>query len=103
MSTDFLTKCEILSEVYIEATWNIQLEQFKKYNDIGLPLAHFFQLELVEMTEKGKEYVGESWEDLCNMLGLESGEEFENSDDMLEKSPVMQKLKEDEDEDDEDA
>jgi hypothetical protein len=36
------------------------------------------------------------------MLGLESGEEFEDSDDMLEKSPVMQKLKEDEDEDDED-
>jgi hypothetical protein len=103
MSTSFLTKCEILAEVHLEATWNIDLNDFRDYNDLGLPLAYSVDKDLIEIKEGGKEHIEDSWNNLCEMLGVNKEDEFEDSDDMLEKSPVMQKLKEDEDEDDEDA
>ena len=97
MSTSFLTKCEILAEVHLEATWNIDLNDFRFYNDLGLPLAYSVDKDLIEVKEGGKEYIEETWNNLCKMLGVDKEEEFEDSDDMLQKSPVIQKLEYDPD------
>jgi hypothetical protein len=102
MSTDFSIKCEILAEVHLEATWNIDLNDFREYNDLGLPLAYSFNKGLIELKEGADSYIEETWNNLCEMLGVDKEEEFEDSEDILEKSPVIQKLKDDEDDDDED-
>lgn len=92
ISTDFLTKCEILSEVHLEATWNIDLDNFREYNDLGLPLAYSVDKDLIEIKEGGKDYIEETWKNLCEILGVDKEDEFEDSDDMLQKSPLIQKL-----------
>ena len=97
MSTDFSIKCEILAEVHLEATWNIDLNDFREYNDLGLSLAYSFSKGLIELKEGADAYIEESWDSLCEMLRLDKEDEFEDSDDMLEKSPVIQKLKQDPD------
>lgn len=101
MSTSFLTKCEILAEVHLEATWNIDLNDFRDYNDLGLPLAYSVDKDLIEIKEDGKKYIEETWGNLCAMLGVDSEEKFEDSEDILSKSPVIQNLKIDEEDEDE--
>jgi hypothetical protein len=103
MSTDFSIKCEILGEVHLEATWNIDLDDFREYNDLGLPLAYCVSKDLIQLKEGALSYIEESWDNLCKMLGVDNEEEFKDSEDMLDKSPVIKKIKgeEDEEEDDE--
>ena len=102
MSTSFLTKCEILAEVHLEATWNIDLNEFREYNDLGLPLAYSLDKDLIELKEGAEVYIEDTWNNLCKMLGVDNEEEFIDSEDMLSKSPVIQKLEEDKDKDEED-
>jgi hypothetical protein len=96
MSTDFSIKCEILAEVHLEATWNIDLNDFREYNDLGLPLAYSFHMGLIELKEGAESYIEDTWDSLCQMLGVDKEDEFENADDMLSKSPVIESLEDDE-------
>ena len=97
MSTDFSIKCEILAEVHQEATWNIDLNEFREYNDLGLPLAYSLDKDLIELKEGAEFYIEDTWNNLCEMLGVDNEEEFIDSEDMLSKSPVIQKLEQDPD------
>jgi hypothetical protein len=83
MSTDFSKKCEILAEVHTESLWNKDLEDFKSYNDIGLPLAYLVHAELAKTTDKGTEYIEETWLELCASLEVDPNKEYKDSDELL--------------------
>lgn len=89
MSTSFSKKCEILGDVYLESGWNEELAEFRKYNDIGLPLAYMIQNKFIEVdgiTDAGKDVVTETWDLLCEAVGVNSEDEFQGTDDMMEKA-----------------
>jgi hypothetical protein len=98
VSTDFSTKCEILSEVHLESTWNMDLNDFRSYNDLGLPLAYAYDKDLITLKDGGTEFIEETWSALCEMLGVDKNDTFEDSEDMISKSPVMQSLEDDDEE-----
>jgi hypothetical protein len=95
MSTSFLTKCEILAEVHVEAGFNPNLNEFRKYNDIGLPLAYLIHQDLVEVKgEQSLKYIEDTWRMLCESLELDPDKEYKDSDDFL-----AHQVDDDEDED----
>jgi len=94
MSTSFLTKCEILSEVHLEASWNEQLKDFSDVNDIGLPLAYLINKGLATTNDKGEVFIEATWESLCNMLNVDSKASYTSADEILNASPFV---KDDED------
>lgn len=97
MSTDFSTKCRILADVHSEATWNKDLDEFRQYNDMGLPLAYAVAVDIVEPKEKAKEFIEETWILLCKLLEVDPDKEYEDSEDILSEAGIEI------DEDDEDA
>jgi hypothetical protein len=86
MSTSFLTKCEILAEVYTESSWNEELQDFRHSNDIGLPLAYMVHQDLTTANDKGEMFIESTWEDLCSYLRIDYKKEYKSSDEMIEES-----------------
>jgi len=60
---------------------------------MGLPLAHAVHNGLVTLHEVGEQYIDETWEKLCLMLGVEEDNEYKSSDDILSKSPIVKNIK----------
>jgi hypothetical protein len=92
--TDFETKCEILSDLWINYRDEQQLEDFIEYNDIGLQLAYCVHAGLSIITEQGSPYVGETFALLCSALGLDEDEEYRSLNDMLENASDEEELDE---------
>lgn len=88
MSTSFSNKINILADVHSEALWNEQLKDFASVNDVALPLAYLVDNNLAEIKDEAKHYIEETWEMLCQIFQVDPNETYENSDDLLEKSPV---------------
>jgi len=99
MSTNFLTKCEILAEVHVEASWNKELADFKAINDIGLPMAFLIDSDLVEPKTDSSRYIEETWNNLCKLLNLDPNKKYKNSDDFINKSNSSEDEEEEEEED----
>lgn len=57
---------------------------FLIYNDIGLPLAQCIVYKLVEPTQEGRAVVLETWVNLCELLDIDSTQEYEDFDEMLD-------------------
>ncbi len=84
MSTSFLIKCEILAEVHVESGFNSNLNEFRKYNDIGLPLAYLINQDLVEPKgEQASKYVEDTWRMLSESLGIDPNGDYKNAEDYL--------------------
>lgn len=99
MSISFSKKCEILSEVHVEAGWNDELNEFRKYNDVGLPLAYLLNIGMVELKgNEGKESIEETWELLCEALEVDKDKDYENIDDLVQQSKYFVKQEDDKEE-----
>ena len=80
-----------MADVHEESLWNTELEDFKKINDIALPMCYLSKLKLVDILPTATVYIGETWVFLCKMLELDPEGEYKNSKDMLRKSPLFNK------------
>ena len=94
LSTSFLKKCEILAEVHVEAGFNPNLNEFRKYNDIGLPLAYLINEDLVEPKEQSLKYIDSTWRMLSESLGIDPNGDYKDSADFLSH---QEKAEDDED------
>ena len=94
MSTSFSTKCEILAEVYVEATWNSQLFEFAEQQDIGLPLGYMIHKEIATATPSGTWYIDSTWKDLCELLKVDSEAEYTSAEEILKASEKNTKKEE---------
>jgi hypothetical protein len=80
--TPFNTKCEILSELWIDYRQEDTFTDFVEYNDLGLPLGFLIAEELVVPTERAKAMVQETFEVLLATLEIEDSG-FDSLDDLL--------------------
>jgi hypothetical protein len=81
---EYNQKCEMLAELWTNYKNDKNFEDFFEYNDLGLPLAFAISNNIVESTPIAKTYIIETFDLLCEALGLDTDDEFESLDDMFE-------------------
>ena len=79
--TTFENKCSILGDLFLGYRDEVDFAEFFEYNDLGLPLAHAYSMDLIELTDTAKGMVEETFLSLMELLGLEE-EGWESLDDM---------------------
>jgi len=89
--TPFVTKCEILSAVWMEYRDDADLEDFMEFHDLGLPLAYSIDANLAELNEKTEKIVNETFYYLLEALELEEVDRKWNS---LEEMFAYQRARE---------
>ena len=63
-----------------DALW----QEFFRKNTLGIPLAKTVHYRLGDLNDDGISYLNETWLDLCKLVMVDSDEEYEFLDDMLE-------------------
>jgi len=93
MSTSFSTMISILAAVHEESLWNSELDDFKRINDIALPLCYLIENKYAMKLPTADNYINSTWEMLCKLLDVDPNAKYENADDILDKSPLFKKKK----------
>ena len=71
----FETKCTVLSEFWVAYRLHEDFIDFVGHNDIGLPLAYFFDEALIsELTKSGKTYIIQSFKMFIEALEISESE-----------------------------
>lgn len=81
--TPFETRCDILSDLWIEYKEEPQFRDFVSYNDLGLPLAFLVSEDLVTPNDKAIMMVNETFVLLLRSLEIEEDAGFDSLDDLL--------------------
>lgn len=81
--TSFETRCDILSDLWIEYKEEPQFRDFVSYNDLGLPLAFLVSENLVTPNDKAIMMVNETFVLLLRSLEIEEDTGFDSLDDLL--------------------
>jgi len=81
--TPFETKCEILSDLWMNYKTDLEFKEFIEYNDIGLPLAFALSEEMATANERGKTFIQETFTLLLASLDIKEDTGFESLDDLL--------------------
>lgn len=68
MATEFDTKAEILSDLWLNYRSEETFADFVEYNDLGLPLAYAVSFELATLKEEGKDMIEETFDLLLAAL-----------------------------------
>lgn len=85
MATEFLSKCDILAELWLDYRSETDFKDFVEYNDLGLPLAFSISQEIVERSPRAEVYIEEAFELLLAALGIQD-DGFDSLDDLLMNS-----------------
>jgi len=86
-SSSFFTKCAILSDVLTNHSDDEALAEFIESNDMGLPLAHSVHIaeKMSDFDEEDFDdfdYIEETWEQLCETLGVDKDGDYVSLEDM---------------------
>ena len=71
MTTEIASKCDILTDIWINHSNNEWFEDFIEINDLGLPMAYFISNGIVEATPLAIEIIDVSFADLLELLEIE--------------------------------
>ena len=85
MATEFLSKCDILAELWLDYRSEQDFQDFVEYNDLGLPLAFAVSQQIIEPSPRANIYIEEAFELLLAALDMED-EGFDTLDDLLMNS-----------------
>jgi len=83
MATTFDNKCAILSDLWLNYKDEAELADFVEYNDLGLPLAYLIHTELVTVNESGISYIDETFNLLCEGVGVDLDGEYESLNELM--------------------
>lgn len=83
--TPFITRCEILEEVWGRFREVDDFEDFISYNDLALPFAYGIVYGLIEPTEKTEAIIDEAFNLLLGGFSLEDTS-FTNLEELLDKA-----------------
>jgi len=86
-NTEFLTKTEILAELWMNYRGDEEFTDFIEYNDLGLPLSYAVANGLVKAEATGKQMIEETFSVLLSSLEIEEDTGFETLDDLLGLEP----------------
>jgi hypothetical protein len=84
METSFDNKCAILSEIFVNYKDDAEFDDFREYNDIGLPLAYAIANGIVTKTSKAETFIVETFDLLLAGLSIEEDTGFESIEDLLD-------------------
>lgn len=82
-NTEFSTKTEILSDVWMDYRSEEEFSDFIEYNDLGLPLAYAISNKLVTPSETGKKLVEETFDLLLSGMDVEEDTGFDSLEHLL--------------------
>ena len=71
-NTDYSKKCQVLAEFWSKHKDNPELADLVNYHNVGLPLAFMQENNLCVATDKGIEYINDTFDDLVTIV--ENGE-----------------------------
>ena len=94
MTTPYKIKHKILADLWTKFKDDRDLVDFFSYNDLGLPLAFMIEQKIVESTPVAQVYIEETFEQLVELLGLDSDDEYGSIEEMFE---MEQRYKDEED------
>lgn len=84
-NTPFLTKCEILAQLWLDYRYDEEFTDFVEYADLGLPLAYAIANGIVGRTELADKFVDETFDLLLGAMDVtDTG--FASLDDIFENS-----------------
>jgi len=83
MATTFDNKCAILSDLWLNYKDEAELRDFVEYNDLGLPLAYLIHTDLVTVNESGISYIDETFNLLCEGVGVDLDGEYESLNELM--------------------
>lgn len=83
MATQFITKAEILSDLWMNYRDDEAFMDFVEYNDLGLPLAYAITSSMVTLKPVAEELINETFDLLIEALGVEDTG-FESLDELLD-------------------
>lgn len=82
MTTTFDNKVAILSDLWMSYRNDEQFQDFIIYNDLGLPLAYLLDSGIIEVTDKAKLFIEETFDVL--LAGFDKQDEgFNSMNDLL--------------------
>jgi hypothetical protein len=70
-TTEIASKCDILTDLWINHSENERFEDFVEFNDLGLPLAYFIANGVVEMTPLASDIIDATFTDLLDLFEVE--------------------------------
>jgi hypothetical protein len=70
-TTEIASKCDILTDLWINHSENERFEDFVEINDLGLPLAYFIANGVVEMTPLASDIIDATFTDLLDLFEVE--------------------------------
>jgi hypothetical protein len=79
--TPYEIRCEILEYLLSYMKDDEDWTEFISHNDMGLPLASFVVMEVIESTDKVEAHINQTWDNLMDHMeisdsGFESAEEL---------------------------
>lgn len=82
MATTFENKVAILADLWMSYRNDEQFQDFIIYNDLGLPLAYLLDSGIIEVTDKAKGFIEETFDVL--LAGFDKQDEgFASMNDLL--------------------
>lgn len=82
MTTSFVTRTEILADLWLNYRNDEEFTDFVEYNDLGLPLSYAIVNKIVKNTPVAQDLVNETFDLLLAGLGIED-QGYDSLDDLL--------------------
>ena len=89
MATEFITKAEILADLWMNYRSDEEFLDFIEYNDLGLPLSYAVTSQMIDLKPIGENLINETFDLLLQGLGVEDTG-FSNLDDLLDLGDPIQ-------------
>ncbi len=89
MATEFITKAEILADLWMNYRNDEEFLDFIEYNDLGLPLSYAVTSQMIDLKPIGENLINETFDLLLQGLGVEDTG-FSNLDDLLDLGDPIQ-------------
>lgn len=84
MDSKLYSKANIIVEAHQRYRGENDWKEFFEINDLGLALAYTAHFRLGEINDQGRYWLDKTWVDLCRMVMVDSDEEYDFLEDMLE-------------------
>jgi len=78
-------KAGIINEFTYDNISNPKYKDFFEYNDLGIPLAISFYSDLCILSPQGISVLNETYENICELLDIDSNDEFETIDEFFDE------------------
>jgi alpha-D-ribose 1-methylphosphonate 5-triphosphate synthase subunit PhnL len=90
-TTNFSGKTDILAELWMDYRTDEEFSEFIEHNDLGLPLAYAIAEGIVEVSDKAKVFVEQSFDALLEHLEIED-DGFVNLEELLDFSEASKNI-----------